>query len=75
MFYPTEIWYNFIGDYMEELKMCEEIINKVKWFMERKDYNGLRLYIDEKEKNIETYTNNLNYAEEEYMDSLVNNLK
>ncbi|MDY2736173.1 hypothetical protein [Intestinibacter sp.] len=60
---------------MEELKMCEEIINKVKWFMERKDYNGLRLYIDEKEKNIETYTNNLNYAEEEYMDSLVNNLK
>ena len=64
-----------MGDYMEELKMCEEIINKVKWFMERKDYNGLRLYIDEKEKNIETYTNNLNYAEEEYMDSLVNNLK
>ena len=60
---------------MEELKMCEEIINKGKWFMERKDYNGLRLYIDEKEKNIETYTNNLNYAEEEYMDSLVNNLK
>ena len=60
---------------MEELKMCEEIINKVKWFMERNDYNGLRLYIDEKEKNIETYTNNLNYAEEEYMDSLVNNLK
>lgn len=60
---------------MEELKICEEIINKVKWFMERKDYNGLRLYIDEKEKNIETYTNNLNYAEEEYMDSLVNNLK
>lgn len=55
--------------------MCEEIINKVKWFMERKDYNGLRLYIDEKEKKIETYTNNLNYAEEEYMDSLVNNLK
>ena len=48
--------------------MCEEIINKVKWFMERKDYNGLRLYIDEKEKNIETYTNNLNYAEEEYME-------
>jgi hypothetical protein len=60
---------------MEELKMCEEIINKVKWFIERKDYNGLRLYIDEKEKSIETYTNNLNYAEEEYMDSLVNNLK
>lgn len=60
---------------MEELKICEEIINKVKWFMERKDYNGLRLYIDEKEKNIETYTNNLNYAEEDYMDSLVNNLK
>ena len=33
---------------MEELKICKEIINKVKWYTERKDYNGLKLYIDEK---------------------------
>lgn len=60
---------------MEELKICEEIIDKVKWYMERKDYNGLKLYIDEKEKSIEAYTNNLNCAEEDYIDSLVSNLK
>lgn len=60
---------------MEELKICEEIIDKVKWYMERKDYNGLKLYIDGKEKNIEAYTNNLNCAEEDYIDSLVSNLK
>lgn len=38
---------------MEELKICKEIINKVKWYTERKDYNGLKLYIDEK-KNLLT---------------------
>ena len=45
--------YNSIGDYVEELKLCKEIIKKVKWYMERKDYAGLRLYIDEKEKEVE----------------------
>ena len=56
--------------------MCEENLNKVKWFIERKDYNGLRLYRGEKrEKHRKHIANNLNYAEEEYMDSLVNNLK
>ena len=33
-----------------ELKMCKEILKKVKWYMERKDYSGLRLYIEEREK-------------------------
>ena len=36
-----------------ELKICKEMIRKIKWFMERKDYNGLRLYIDEREKYVE----------------------
>lgn len=33
--------------------MCEEIIKKVRWYMERKDYAGLRLYLDEEEKEVE----------------------
>lgn len=60
---------------MEELKICKEIINKVKWYTERKDYNGLKLYIDEKEKFIDNYIINSNNAEEEYIDKLVNDLK
>lgn len=60
---------------MEELKICKEIINKVKWYTERKDYNGLKLYIDEKEKFIDNYIINSNNAEEDYIDKLVNNLK
>ena len=60
---------------MEELKICKEIINKVKWYTERKDYNGLKLYIDEKEKFIDNYIINSNNAEEDYIDKLVNYLK
>lgn len=60
---------------MEELKICKEIINKVKWYTERKDYNGLKLYIDEKEKFIDNYIINLNNAEEDYIDKLVKDLK
>lgn len=60
---------------MEELKICKEIINKVKWYTERKDYNGLKLYIDEKEKIIDNYIINSNNAEEDYIDKLVNDLK
>lgn len=67
--------YNFFGDNMEELKICKEIINKVKWYTERKDYNGLKLYIDEKEKFIDNYIINSNNAEEDYIDKLVNDLK
>ena len=61
--------------YEEELKICKEIINKVKWYTERKDYNGLKLYIDEKEKFIDNYIINSNNAEEDYIDKLVNDLK
>ena len=60
---------------MEELKICKGIINKVKWYTERKDYNGLKLYIDEKEKFIDNYIINSNNAEEDYIDKLVNDLK
>ena len=60
---------------MEELKICKEIINKVKWYTERKDYNGLKLYIDEKEKFIDNYIINSNNAEEDYIDKLVKDLK
>ena len=60
---------------MEELKICKEIINKVKWYTERKEYNGLKLYIDEKEKFIDNYIINSNNAEEDYIDKLVNDLK
>lgn len=60
---------------MEELKICKEIINKVKWYTERKDYNGLKLYIDEKERFIDNYIINSNNAEEDYIDKLVNDLK
>jgi len=67
--------YNLLGDNMEELKLCEEIINKVKWFMERKDYNGLRLYIEEKEKYVNNYISKVNTAEEDYIDNLIKDLK
>lgn len=60
---------------MEELKICKEIINKVKWYTGRKDYNGLKLYIDEKEKFIDNYIINSNNAEEDYIDKLVKDLK
>lgn len=66
--------YNLLGDNMEELKLCEEIINKVKWFMERKDYNGLRLYIEEREKYVENCRIMSKNKEEEYIDSLVKEL-
>lgn len=60
---------------MEELKLCKEIIKTVKWYMDRKDYNGLRLYIDEKEKYIDTCIISSNNEEENYIDKLVKDLK
>lgn len=56
-----------------DLKICMEMINKVRWYMERKDYNGLRLYLDEREKYINNYTIPAN-EDEKYMDSLIKNL-
>lgn len=59
---------------MEELKLCKEIIKKVKWYMERKDYEGLRLYLDEKEKQVELGGKMSKNVEAEYIDSLVKEL-
>ena len=57
-----------------ELKICKEMIKKIKGYMERKDYNGLRLYIDEREKYVENYIIMTKSKEEEYIDSLVKDL-
>lgn len=58
----------------EEFKMCEEIIKKVRWYMERKDYAGLRLYLDEKEKEVEKSREISKNVEAEYIDSLIKDL-
>lgn len=60
---------------MEELKLCKEIIKKVKWYMERKDYDGLRLYLDEKEKYIDNCSIVSKNEEAEYIDELIKDLK
>lgn len=54
--------------------MCEEIIKKVRWYMERKDYAGLRLYLDEEEKEVEKSRIMSKNVEAEYIDSLVKDL-
>lgn len=61
--------------YMEELRLCKEIIKKVKWYMERKDYDGLRLYLDEKEKYIDNCSIVSKNEEADYIDELVKDLK
>lgn len=60
---------------MEELKLCKEIMKKVKWYMERKDYDGLRLYLDEKEKYIDNCSIVSRNKEADYIDELVKDLK
>lgn len=59
---------------MEELELCKEIIKKVKWHMERKDYNGLRIYIDEMEKKVEKCRIMSKNVEAEYIDNLIKGL-
>lgn len=54
--------------------MCEEIIKKVRWYIERKDYAGLRLYLDKKEKEVEKSRKMSKNVETEYIDSLVKDL-
>lgn len=54
--------------------MCEEIIKEVRWYIERKDYAGLRLYLDEKEKEVEKSRKMSKNVEAEYIDSLVKDL-
>ena len=58
----------------EEFKMCEEIIKEVRWYIERKDYAGLKLYLDEKEKEVEKSRKMSKNVEAEYIDSLVKDL-
>ena len=60
---------------MEELKLCTEIIKKVKWYMERKDYDGLRLYLEEREKYIDNCSILSENTEVDYIDNLVKDLK
>lgn len=60
---------------MEELKLCKEIIKKVKWYMERKDYDGLRLYLEEREKYIDNCSILSENTEVDYIDNLVKDLK
>lgn len=60
---------------MEELKLCKEIIKKVKWYMERKDYDGLRLYLEEREKYIDNCSIVSENKEADYIDDLVKDLR
>ena len=59
---------------MEELKLCKEIVKKVKWYLERKDYMGLKMYIEETENNVEKCRIMSKNKETEYIDSLIENL-
>ena len=54
--------------------MCEEIIKEVRWYIERKDYTGLKLYLDEKEKEVEKSRKMSKNVEAEYIDRLVKDL-
>ena len=55
-------------------KLCEEIIKDVRRYLERKDYTGLALYLDEKEKYVDCCVLPKD-PEEEYLDKLVKDLK
>ena len=59
---------------MEELELCKEIIKKVKWYIERKDYSGLEMYIDDKEKFVENCRVMSKNVEAEYIDNLIKEL-
>lgn len=57
-----------------EYDFCKTLIKNIKKYLERKDYNGLKLYIDKEEdyiKNCQILSKNV---EEEYIDSLVKDL-
>lgn len=56
-------------------KLCEEIIKEVRKYLDRKDYNGLTLYLEQKEKEIEYNDFLFKNKEEKYIDSLVDELK
>ena len=65
------IWYNVRGDDMEELKLCKEIIQKCKVLLDKKDYEGLEMYLDEREKFVEICLTMSKNEEAEYLENLV----
>ena len=58
----------------ENYNLSLEIIKDVKKYMDRKDYNGLKLYLDEKEKYVENCRILSKKKEEEYIDTLIKEL-
>ncbi len=58
----------------ENYNLSLEIIKDIKKYMDRKDYNGLRLYLDEKEKYVENCRILSKTKEEKYIDTLVKEL-
>ena len=59
----------------ENYKLSLEIIRDVRKYLDRKDYNGLRLYLDEKEQYVEKYHVFSKPEEEKYIDELIKKLK
>jgi hypothetical protein len=58
----------------KQFSTSRKIIKKAKWYMNRKDYEGLRLYLDEEEKNIENHQKISKNKEAEYIDTLIKKL-
>ena len=58
----------------EEYKLSLEIIKEIREYLERKDYSGLRLYLDEKEKYVENCSIFSKTEEEKYIDGLIKEL-
>lgn len=58
----------------ENYNLSLEIIKDVKKYMDRKDYNGLKLYLDEKEKYVENCHIFSKSEEEKYIDKLISEL-
>lgn len=56
-----------------ELDSVKEIIRHTKHFLEMKDYDGLKIYLDEQEKFLNNYRNI--DKEEEYIEKLIEDLK
>lgn len=57
-----------------EYEFCKTLIKNIKKFLDRKDYTGLKLYIDKEENYVENCRILSKSAEEEYLDSLVKDL-
>lgn len=57
-----------------EYEFCKTFIKNIKKFLDRKDYTGLKLYIDKEENYVENCRMLSKSAEEKYLDSLVKDL-